>query len=679
MLKQLRSKKAMKRVMFWTLVLTIPSFVFFYGWSKSQQRDDFRDRAVARVKDRWFGLRWRPLGVGDRDLAADRLTNEIQQWAAGRGMRIPRDEARNLLGGREVAREAINTYYLKRLAREKGLGVTQAEIDTILQQMFAGSANPKADYERFLKYQRQSSDRFKWTLANEHMLAKAEAHIASRAKASLFELWQEYLISQESIQISYVSIPSKQFRDQVEVTTDSLLLYYQDHKEDYRIRDRVKYRYAAVFREDLEKDVDPTTDSVIAFYEENKDDLFRQKYAVTVRHIYRKAALDNETSFTAAREVIGKVEEKIKAGADFAEMANEWTEDTNNQPNPEDPASRRGGLLPYSITQDTTVPFGEAFKQAALALKPDEVSTPVRTPFGYHLIKADSVTTAGVLTFEEVKDRARRALKDKLVDARFRQRGENLKALFADSSYSTLDAFADAAGLQVQETELLEYADGNVPRIGSVRDHFELIEELKEGEFIEGVLRYPSQNPYVYYVLELNKRVPSDIQPFDEVLEEVRLDYVTSQSAHLAHTVASDMRRKAKTLDDLKQVAKEKGYEVDQTTTFTRESLARPGSILPNLDPGFLHATLRYKVGSIHVTTQGDPKRPTAYIVWYFEKREPPPLEQFRQDLPMIQLEYLRGVQQGLIVEWLHDMRKRIPAKSSYLEPPDKQREDQGG
>ena len=684
MLKQLRSQKAMKRIMFWTLVAVIPSFVFFYGWGKSSQQDYFGDRAIAKVKDRWFGLRWRSLGAVEQEMAEEALIGDVLQWGMDNRLEIPREEIRSLVGAREIAHKAIDCYYLQRLAREKGFGVTPEEVRIMLNQMFASTPNPEDAYERLLRYRRLSDGEFRRMLLHGSTLGRAESYIGSRAKASLFDLWQEYLISQEILQISYTRVSSAEFRDRVEVTTDSLLLYYQDNPEDYRIGDQVKYRYCAVFLADVEKAIDPTTDSARAYYEENRDTLFTRKRSAAVRHVFLSVPRDAGTTAAAAikaRTRIGDLATSLAAGADFAALANQYTEDPNNQPDPDDPNTRRGGLLPYPIQEDgSPPPFGEEFRQTALALDEDEVSTPLRSPFGYHLIKADSVTTAGTLTFDEVTERARRGLRDQLANAELRRRGEQMKNFFADSSYSTLDAFAQAAQMEVVETDLLEFEDAMIPRIGSLRDNLELIQELKDGEFIDGVLQYPSQTPRVYYVLELNKRVPSHVEPFEDVIEEVRLDYTTSQSVHLAHSVAIDIQRKAKTLDDLKRLAQERGYTVDQTSTFTRESLERPGSILPNLDPRFPYATLRYPVDTIHITAQGDPKRPVAYVVWYFEKRQPPSLEQFREDLPMIQAEYLERVQDALVVEWLHDMRRRIPAQSPFLTAPGTEpTEDEGG
>jgi len=654
MLKRLRSRKVMKRVMQWTLILVIPSFVFFYGWQSSANRRQYARQSIAQIKDRLWGLRWRSISPTEQILARELLLRRYANMLQSQGLKVSGEDLSGLVSQRDVAREAIDDYYLMKFAREKGLSVTDDEIRSILEQMYP--VRPKESFRQDLRRMRKTEEEFISELAYRQLLAKAEGLIRLRAKASLFELWQEYLIGQEKIQIRYARIPSKDFEAKVHPTTETLRRYYQEHAEDYRIGDRWEFRYVAIFRNEIMKEVEPTTDSIKAFYEKHKNDLFYRRRSVQVRHIFLKVAPDAPTSVVKAVEAkIRKIAEQIKAGADFAEMADRYTEDTDNVDR-RDPNKKYGGLLPYPITENARVPFGDEFKKVALSLKEDEVSSPVRGTQGFHLIKVEHITPEGPMTFEEAKDDARRFLKSELADREFRKRGEALKKLITERSFSTLDSLAKAANLPIGDTGLVDIESGYLPKIGSIRDYLDIIKDLSEGEFTEGVLK----NLGAYYVLELKRKVPSHIPSFEEIADDVRDDYVTSQAAHLAHEVAIEIARKAKTLDDLQRLAEEKGYKIVATEPFTRDRASR---ILPNLDPRFTYATLRYKVGSIHVTTQGDPERPVAYIVWYFEKREPPSLEQFRKDLPSVQAEYLSQIQQALVEEWLYDMRKRIPAK----------------
>jgi len=655
MLKQLRSRRVMKRIMLGTLILIIPPFVFYFGWQSTSGRGAEARRDLARVKDRWWGLRWRPITAGEWQLARDSLEREYARIFQSQGLDFSPDQMRKEIGSYEIAREAIDSYYLQRLARREGLEVTRGEIRALLEELFP--VQPAESFRSYLERVGQSEAQFIRDLVYRQTLSKAEGYIFSRAKTSLFELWHEYLISQEKIQIRYVRIPSMDFEKEVQPTTDSLSQFYQDHAEDYRIGDRAEFRYVAILRSDVERETEPTTEAVRAFYEKHKGDQLRRKRSARVRHILIEAAPDAPTTAVqAAEQTVRQIAERVKAGEDFAQLADQFSEDSANIVDPDDPTKKRGGLLPMEITEGMPSRFGEEFTSEALSLALDEVSSPVRSAFGFHLIRADSVTTAGIVPFDEVREQARRLLRLDLVDAEFRKRGEALRELFAERSYSTLDSFAEAAGLQIGRTGLVDLEAGFLPEIGLIRDDLELIREFSEGEFTEGVLK----NSGAYYVLELHRKVPSHIPPFVEVADDVRDDYITSQAAYLAHEVASELFRQAENLEDLEQAAQQRGYEVTQSDPFTRD---RADTVLPALDPRFAYTSVRYKVGTIYLTTQGDPELPTACIVWYFEKREPPTLAQFRKDLPALRAEYQLQIQQALVQEWLRDMRRRIRAE----------------
>jgi len=652
----------MKRIMFWTLVFIIPSFVAFYGWQRSSRGrgrggGNYQREAIAFIRDAWFGLRERGTSPLDEHMAQRTLEQEYRYLFQSRRLTLTPEEIRNLIGPRELAYEAIHAYYLQRLAREKGLEVTDEEIRAYLENLLGG--RPVEELRKNLWQQGLSEDEFLYLLKYQETLDKARNHVYARAKASLFELWQEYLIGQEKIQIRFVKIPIQDFLTQVKPTTDSLRSYYQENSEKYRVGDRAEFRYVAVFRSEVEKEVQTTSEAVVAFYEKNKEKLFSRKRSTTIRHILLRVPSDAPTSVVLGAELkIRDLAAKIKAGAGFAEMANTYSEDSDNVPDPKDPTKKRGGLIPAPIPEDAPCVFGDEFKRVALSLAADQVSSPVKTAQGFHLIKADKVTTAGIIAFAEVKDQAQQLLHEQLTDAEFRKRGEELKALFSGRSYSTLASFAEAAKQPVAQSGLIDLEEAYIPKIGSIGENLDLIKDMQPDELLEAVFK----SPEAHYVLELQRKDPTHVPPFEEVTKKVQEDYETSFATTLAHQAASAMVSQAKNLEELQKQAEKRGYQLKQSEMFTRDKAA--GVLdLPALDPQFSQMTLGYKVGTTHLTTQGNPKRPVAYIVWYFENRQKPTLEQFSKDLPSIRAQYLAAIQEGLLEEWFNDMTRRYPAR----------------
>lgn len=116
--------------------------------------------------------------------------------------------------------------------------------------------------------------------------------------------------------------------------------------------------------------------------------------AVRVSHILfavdEAAGKDDAAAKSRAEEVL----KRLRAGADFAELAKDYSDDTGSK--------RAGGEIPGWSDKGR---FVAPFEEAAYALKTGAISDPVRTRFGYHIIKLHEKREARQQTFEEVKDK----------------------------------------------------------------------------------------------------------------------------------------------------------------------------------------------------------------------------------------------------------------------------------
>ncbi|WP_223254486.1 peptidylprolyl isomerase [Bacillus sp. HNG] len=138
-----------------------------------------------------------------------------------------------------------------------------------------------------------------------------------------------------------------------------------------------------------------TDDEVKTYFEENKDS-FAQPEQVQASHIL----VDDEGT-------ANEVATKLADGADFAELAKEYSKDTAN--------AGAGGELGY---------FGKGemvadFENAAFSLGIDEISDPVKTEYGYHIIKVTDKKEAKEATFEENKDSIYKVLFDQKISEEY--------------------------------------------------------------------------------------------------------------------------------------------------------------------------------------------------------------------------------------------------------------------
>lgn len=145
----------------------------------------------------------------------------------------------------------------------------------------------------------------------------------------------------------------------------------------------------------LEPRIDLKEDEIKAYFEENKDQ-YAQQEQVKASHIL----VEDEAT---AKEV----KSKLDKGEEFADLAKEYSTDASN--------AESGGELGY---------FGKgemeaAFEEAAFALKANEISGPVKTDYGYHIIKVEDKKEAKEAVYEDSKEAAKKALFDERMQTEY--------------------------------------------------------------------------------------------------------------------------------------------------------------------------------------------------------------------------------------------------------------------
>ena len=145
----------------------------------------------------------------------------------------------------------------------------------------------------------------------------------------------------------------------------------------------------------LESEVDITDEEMKTYFEENKDS-FNESEQVEASHI-----------LVEKKETANEVREKLEAGEDFAELAKEYSIDTSNAEN--------GGELGY-FSKGTMV---EEFENIAFSTKVGDISNPVKTDYGYHIIHVTDKKEAKEVNFEDHKEEIKQTLFDQEISTEY--------------------------------------------------------------------------------------------------------------------------------------------------------------------------------------------------------------------------------------------------------------------
>jgi parvulin-like peptidyl-prolyl isomerase len=359
--------------------------------------------------------------------------------------------------------------------------------------------------------------------------------------------------------------------------------WFADHRERYT-RPMRFILDLAVFSKSKNDTSIVLDDSVAAYYRARPLE-FTEPARVKVRHIL-VAVQPSETpkAKAGARAKALAIRARLKKGEDFAALAREFSDDKGS-------ASRGGELGELLRTQ--AVPD---FATAAFALPVGEVSEPVLTQFGYHLIRVDDRIPERLRPIEECRSEIRRLLAEQFADTLARRGAEALIAAAADSA-SFARLAAPAGGVH-------RYGPvGNTDRMGTVAPVLGLSEWL--GPVVEGsITPEPLAVEEGYLVARKVREVAPEPAPFGEVKDRVVLDYQQSRRRALSDSISVRLRGALSGGADLEslsvpygglRVSKPFGRpgpipEFARDATLGRDSLflervfaSRPGSTLPPL------------------------------------------------------------------------------------------------
>ena len=247
-------------------------------------------------------------------------------------------------------------------------------------------------YEKMLRSNNIVPERFEEELREDMLLEKYAGLVKASVVVPDAELAREFSTRNDKATIEYILVPPARLESNAQPTDADLQAYLDKHKDRYRAPVQRKVKYLLVDRARVRAKMTPNEAELRSEYERRKDS-FSVPEQVTTAHILIAVKPDGGANADAiARAKAETVAARAKVpGANFAKLANENTDDPSGK-------TSGGQLPPFSHGQ--MVP---EFEQAAFSMAPGEIRGPVKTQFGYHVIKLVSKTPARTRTFEEAR------------------------------------------------------------------------------------------------------------------------------------------------------------------------------------------------------------------------------------------------------------------------------------
>jgi peptidyl-prolyl cis-trans isomerase D len=407
--------------------------------------------------------------------------------------------------------------------------------------------------------------------------------------------------------------------------------FYDANSTRFSHPDQWQLRYLLVDKARLRRTLTIPDKQIEEYYASHLQE-YRSEEEVRARHILIKPATKDAAGEQVALAKAEDVRKKALApGADFAALAREYTEDEGGKAS--------GGDIGF-FARNRMV---EEFSQAAFALQPGGISAPVKSQFGYHIIKVEERKPAGQRSLDEVRESIRGTLADGLADGEGSRRATALREKIDAAKLTTEEQWKALADDVVTSnlTPFFERADF-IPGLGRDPELMAEVVAAKEG-FIGGPRR-TARGWILYRVAQVRK---AGLSPFEEVKAQA-LEGVKREKAVAACAQDLEGRRASLAGADLQAVATSLGGRVEKLADHRRGMAVSGIGASPALD----EAVFATSVNGISQVVKIADRGATVVRVTALKLADPVQLEKDTPSLRdgLVQTEVQR-LQQSLLAE----------------------------
>ena len=413
-------------------------------------------------------------------------------------------------------------------AKRVGATVTPVELRKVVESFPAfqnaeGKFDPDA-YLRMLKAQRNSPGNFEAELRNNMLINKLRTDVTAGAFVPEAEVRDLFRYEGERRILEYVLYPVGDFTSKVAVDDAQIKDYYDANQAAFTVPPQADVEYLLIGAEALEASQVVNDAAVADFYQKNAAQ-FATPEVAHARHILvrvdEKASAEDQAK---AKARIEAVVARLKAGEDFAAVAKDVSEDPGS--------AVQGGDLGW-FQHGQMVP---EFDKAAFALKTGEVSEPVKTQFGWHLILLEERKEAGQKPLDEVKDQIRQRLAQDEAAGKVQEALEQVQ--LAVIGGKSLKEAGEPLKLEPKSTGLVD-TTALSGMTGIKPENLPALLSAKPGT----VLDTPFVTKAGYVVAKVNESKPQSVKPLEAVKDDIKARLQQDKARTLAFEAATAARK----------------------------------------------------------------------------------------------------------------------------------------
>ena len=615
----------------WSLFLVVVAFVLLYIPSFLEQPGGGAgpNGVVASVEG--------------QDITVNRFRRAYQQrinaFRNAYGGNIDEKMLRQLGIEQQVVQQLIEEEATLAEARRQGITASDAEVRARIMSLPGLQENGQfigdARYRQVLEMQNPPirAHEFEDDVRRSIVVEKFQGALTGWITVAENDVDTEFNRRNEKIKLAVINFPADKFKDAVQVADDEISKHFEANKEQYRVPEKRKVKYALVDQDAIRQRINVTPQDVQRHYDDNKA-RYSTPEQVQASHILLKTeGKDDAAVKKEAEDLLAKV----KGGADFADVAKKFSQDEGS--------AAKGGDLGFFERASMV----KEFSDAAYALEPGQISDLVKSQFGYHIIKTTAKKPATNSTLDQVRPQIEDAIKYERAAAEAQRVADGLVGKL--SKPETLDTVAKASGLTVGETPLFARQDPIIPGLGQGGAVSARAFEMKPGEVSEAL-----RTPQGLVFIALTGTEASKLPTIDEVKARVRDDVQRAKAIETARQKASGLLAQLKS-GDFTAAAKSAGLEAKTTDLITR------GQPIPDVGASGAVETAAFALPSGGVS-DAITTATGAVIVKVLEKQAPTP-DDIKNGRDTVKSQLLNQHRQRFLASYMAKARERMTIRQN--------------
>ena len=467
---------------------------------------------------------------------------------------------------RRVLDQYVNTEALITRADDLGYRVSDQELLKAMSQVPAFQVDGKFDMPHavaVLRAQGRSVNEIEALFRRDAKLQQFDSALSMSSFATATEMKQIRALVHQQREVAWLLLPAAKYAAQAIPDDAAVKSFYEAHKGGYMTPETVNLRYVEISMAQLASKVSVDGAQLKAYYDEQKTknpERFTQAEQRRVRHIL--LPVTNPKEDVAVKTKAEGIFKRAQGGEDFSKLAKEFSQDPGS--------ASQGGDLGWSERKVWVAPFADA----AYGMKLGEITGPVKTQFGYHILKLDGIQPETVKTFEQSKAELETEYQRNEAERLFSNAQDQLQDAALQNA-TDLDVVARKAGLTVLQANDFSRSGGgalgNVPAV---------IEAAFSQDVLDGRL-----SPIVEVekgrgvVLRASDHKLPQQKPLEAVRTEVVAAWKKQRGVELAAAAAADAVKRLTEGEPLDALAKSLNIPVTPAKFISRTEQTTPPEI----------------------------------------------------------------------------------------------------